>query len=163
VSKPAGVGIAGAMDYQPAAKRGWADALCCVCRGPFKGSASIAARIGPPLLQVCSEECQGKPPFAVEKTALLPRLGIDADDLVAEVERLIAQAIEERPNVGGVNWANLRVVDVEYRISMLDPSAGPSCVVMVEEASPDCRLGAWVGERLDRKRFPGLVVVECEW
>lgn len=40
-----------------------AEAVCCVCGGPFK-TCSHAARVGPPLMQVCSRECAGKSPFA---------------------------------------------------------------------------------------------------
>lgn len=42
-----------------------AEAVCCVCGGPFR-VASHAARVGPPLMQVCSRECAGKAPFARE-------------------------------------------------------------------------------------------------
>ena len=40
-----------------------AEAVCCVCGGPFK-TCSHAARVGPPLMQVCSAACAQMPPFA---------------------------------------------------------------------------------------------------
>lgn len=40
-----------------------AEQTCCVCRAPFR-VASHAARVGPPLMQVCSAECAGMAPFA---------------------------------------------------------------------------------------------------
>ena len=39
------------------------EAVCCVCGSPFK-VASHAARVGLPLMQVCSAACAGMPPFA---------------------------------------------------------------------------------------------------
>lgn len=40
---------------------------CCVCGGPWqKGGASYAVRVGPPLMEVCSAACMGRPPFAKE-------------------------------------------------------------------------------------------------
>ena len=42
-----------------------AEQTCCVCGQPFR-VASHAARVGPPLMQVCSRECAGKAPFARE-------------------------------------------------------------------------------------------------
>lgn len=40
-----------------------AEQTCCVCGGPFK-VASYAARVGPPLMQVCSAACAERAPFA---------------------------------------------------------------------------------------------------
>lgn len=40
-----------------------AEALCCVCRASWR-LCSYAARVGPPLMQVCSAECAGRAPFA---------------------------------------------------------------------------------------------------
>lgn len=40
-----------------------AEHTCCVCGGPLK-TCSYAARVGPPLMQVCSAACAGKAPFA---------------------------------------------------------------------------------------------------
>ncbi len=38
---------------------------CYVCGGPWKkGGASYAARVLPPLVQVCSKECAENPKFA---------------------------------------------------------------------------------------------------
>lgn len=91
-----------------------------------------------------------------------PSLGIDTADLVAEVERLLKLARESDDDMGAVNWGDLGVADVEYRLSMLYPNNGPCCVVIVEEASRDCRLGQWLNARLDKERFPATWI-ECEW
>lgn len=40
-----------------------AEALCCVCRASWR-LCSYAARVGPPLMQVCSAECAREKPFA---------------------------------------------------------------------------------------------------
>ena len=94
-----------------------------------------------------------------------PKIGIVTADLVAEVERLLLEAASEAEgktfHFGAVNWGDLGVVDVEYRKSMLHPDK-PHCVVRVEEASPECDLAQWIGERLDKERFPN-VYIECEW
>ena len=92
-----------------------------------------------------------------------PSLGIKTSDLVEEVDRLIAEAYAgDKMKMGAVNWGDLGVSDVEYRLSMIHPENGPRCVVIVEEASPDCELGRWLNERLDHVRFPNTSV-ECEW
>lgn len=91
-----------------------------------------------------------------------PRLGIVTADLVAEVQRLLAEADAANVDLGAVNWADLGVRDVEYRLSMLAADAEPMCVVLVEEASPDSELGPWLNARLDKARFP-RVFIECEW
>ena len=41
-----------------------AEQTCCVCGGPFK-TCSHAARVGPPLMQVCSAKCAQSAPFSV--------------------------------------------------------------------------------------------------
>lgn len=66
--RPAGVGIAGAMDYQPRGKAQEQD-RCFVCQGPFKGGASYGARVLPPMVQVCSAECAAARRFAAPETA----------------------------------------------------------------------------------------------
>ena len=91
------------------------------------------------------------------------RLDINADDLLAHVEELLAEAAEDTTNfMGAVNWGCLGVVDIEYRLSMLTPNDGPWCVVIVSEASPDCALLDWLNDRLDQERFPFACIV-CEW
>lgn len=91
-----------------------------------------------------------------------PRLGIVTADLVAEVNRLLDQAKGEKASLGAVNWGDLGVVDVEYRLSILRPQDGPCCVVTVEEASPEAALARWLNDRLDKVRFPNTYI-ECEW
>lgn len=44
-------------------RQGPAEARCFVCGGAFKGGASVAARILPPLVQVCSAACAADPRF----------------------------------------------------------------------------------------------------
>ncbi len=39
------------------------DATCCVCGAGWR-LCSYAARVGPPLMQVCSAACAGRAPFA---------------------------------------------------------------------------------------------------
>jgi hypothetical protein len=92
-----------------------------------------------------------------------PKLGIRTADLVAHVENLIedAQGIKTE-KFGAVNWGDLGIADIEYRLSMLRPEDGPCCVVLVEEASPGCGLQAWLNEQMDRSKFPNTYV-ECEW
>lgn len=95
-----------------------------------------------------------------------PSIGINTQELVSAVEALIAEAYKMETGkvrkFGAVNWGDVGVVDVEYRLSMLNPDTGPLCVVMVEEASPDCILGRWLSEQLDRNKFP-RTHVECAW
>jgi hypothetical protein len=95
-----------------------------------------------------------------------PKLGIKTDELRSAVQALIAQAFEMRgdksQNFGAVNWGDIGVVDIEYRLSMLSPGDGPHCIVLVEEASPDSGLAGWLTERIDREKFP-RTYVECEW
>jgi len=92
-----------------------------------------------------------------------PKIGINTEALIEHVNGLIAEAINDgEQHLGPVNWADLSVADVEYRLSMLDRTDGPYCVVIVEEASPDCGLRAWLNERLDKVKFP-RTHIECEW
>ncbi len=91
-----------------------------------------------------------------------PKLGINTTELVEAIENLLIQAQHHADELGAINWGRLRVVDVEYRLSMLTPDDGPHCIVMIEEASPDSRLPTWLNERIDRERFP-RTYCECEW
>jgi hypothetical protein len=89
-----------------------------------------------------------------------PKIGINTTDLIAEIERLIS--IAEKSDMGAVNWGDIGVAEIEYRLSMLTPDEGPYCAVIVEEASPGCRLEGWLNEQLDSQRFPHTTV-SCEW
>lgn len=91
-----------------------------------------------------------------------PRININTEELLAAVEILLANAYANNADMGAVNWGDLGVHDIEYRLSMLTPQDGPHCVVMIEEASPDCRLPAFIYDNLDREKFPG-VFFECGW
>lgn len=91
-----------------------------------------------------------------------PKLGINIRALIARVEALIIEAGESKEDMGAVNWGDIGVVDVEYRISMIDPELGASCVVIIGEASPGCRLGRWISRQIDLRDFPNTSV-ECEW
>lgn len=91
-----------------------------------------------------------------------PRLGINTAELLAEVDRLLELARNDPAYMGAVNWADLGVADIEYRLSMLRPQDGPCCVVAVEEASPTSHLRFWLNEKLDKARFPNTYI-ECEW
>jgi hypothetical protein len=48
-------GIAGALDYHPATD--FEEPTCFICGGAFKGGSSFAARVQPPMVQVCSAAC----------------------------------------------------------------------------------------------------------
>ena len=91
----------------------------------------------------------------------LPKLGIKTKDLIDAVEACLKEARENKGDLGAVNWADLHVTDVEYRLSMLHPNGGPHCVVLIEEASPNCKLASFIGDRI-RDRFPNICI-ECEW
>ncbi len=92
-----------------------------------------------------------------------PKIGIDTEALVQSVEALICEAYKIRDeSFGAVNWGDIGVVDVEYRLSMLRSDAVPSCWVLIEEASPDCRLADWLMKRIDAEKFP-YTYVECAW
>ena len=92
-----------------------------------------------------------------------PRLGINTQELIDEIERLLEQArSEDVDGMGAVNWADLGIADIEYRISVLRPGDGPLCVVLVEEAAPGCGLQGWLNGHLDTTKFP-CTYIECEW
>jgi len=107
----------------------------------------------------------------VSAEPVLTALGFNPLDLQREVDRLLAIAQVEndaalmrgdRSPFGAVNWADLRCIDIEYRVNALDDDPITYCVAIVQEASPDCTLPAWLNTALDRKRFPS-VYVECSW
>lgn len=90
-------------------------------------------------------------------------IGFNPQELQAEVNRLIGLAKRQRPDVGAVNWSDLKVCDIECRASLLQqPEDGPFCVVLVREAACDGLLASWLYERLDKAKFP-RVYIECEW
>jgi len=93
---------------------------------------------------------------------MTPQPPFSVPDLIAEVERLLVDAEKHKAELGAVNWGNLGVADVEWRLSLTDMEARPYVVVMIEEASPDCGLGGWLSRHLDRERFP-RTFIECEW
>lgn len=90
-----------------------------------------------------------------------PRLGINAAALRDAIERMLEVAADSKEDMGAVNWGDLGVADIEYRLSMLWPENGPRCVVTVEEASPGCKLQRWLNECI-ADAFPNTHV-ECEW
>lgn len=91
-----------------------------------------------------------------------PRIEINAQELVAEIERLLELAQAQRADLGAVNWADLGVADVEYRASLLYPDEiEPHVIVRIQEASPNCGLPNWLRDRIQDK-FP-QVGIECEW
>jgi len=94
-----------------------------------------------------------------EAVEAAPVLGINTQELLDNCEMLIAKAKESKEDFGAVNWGDIGVRDIEYRLSMMSPSDGPECVVMIYEASPDCRLARWITEMLGMDR----VRVEAEW
>ena len=91
-----------------------------------------------------------------------PQIGINTAELLAEVERLLELARASREDLAAINWGDLGVHDIEYRLSMLSPESVPRCVVRIEEVSPSCELAMWLYDRLDKERFPNTYF-ECEW
>ena len=65
-----GTGIAGAMDYRPRSAQRRDEVRCFVCGGPLKGGVSYAAKVMPPLAEVCSEKCAKDSRFAGNKHGL---------------------------------------------------------------------------------------------
>lgn len=102
---------------------------------------------------------------APDQTAVVnnfPRLEINTEALRAAVERMLEVAADTKEEMGAVNWGDLGVADIEYRLSMLHPQNGPYCVVTVEEASPGCKLQGWLNRCLSPEFFPNTYI-ECEW
>lgn len=91
-----------------------------------------------------------------------PSLGINTEELRKEVYRLLDLARENKDDMGAVNWGDLGIADIQYRLSMLWPDIGPGCTVIIEEASPDSGLASWLHSRLNDAKFPN-VFFECEW
>src|SRR3990167_713255 len=94
-----------------------------------------------------------------------PKLGINTQELINAIEADIAEArrlADSGENFGAVNWGDIGVADIEYRLSMMRPEDGAGAYVIVEEAAPDCKLGQWLNDRIDRERFP-VTYIECEW
>jgi hypothetical protein len=99
----------------------------------------------------------------MSETNRFPKLGINTLDLMEHIDRLLDRAAgEDRDEMGAVNWADLGIADIEYRISILHPEDGPCCVITVEEASPHSGLQQWLNIQLDAARFPNTHI-ECEW
>lgn len=90
-----------------------------------------------------------------------PRLGINIEALRTAIERMLEVAADTKDDMGAVNWGDLGVADIEYRLSMLWPTNGPRCVVTVEEAAPGCKLQIWLNECISNT-FPNTYI-ECEW
>jgi hypothetical protein len=92
-----------------------------------------------------------------------PIIGINTGSLLRKVEKAIEEArIKDGSKEWGVNWGDIGVADIEYRLSMLDSSEpSPYCVVVLEEASPHSELARHVYEII-KEEFPNTYV-ECEW
>lgn len=90
------------------------------------------------------------------------RRSIKTTELIGHVEALLAKASRYKSDMGAVNWGDLGVCDVEYRLSMISPVAEPYFFVIVGEADPHCALVDWLNARIDRDRFLNAYV-ECEW
>ena len=89
-----------------------------------------------------------------------PKLGINTAELTAAVEACIEEARLSKEPLGAVNWGDIGVTDIQYRLSMIHDEK-PHIVVLIEEASPECELPAYIYSRLNG-RFPN-VYYECEW
>jgi hypothetical protein len=117
------------------------------------------SKITLPLMQTLTPLPQPVTPLP----PLHPEIGINVGELLAHVDALLADARFDTMNsFGAVNWADLKVVDIEYRHSMKLPRELPYCMVMLEEAAPTSGLARWLHDRLDSARFP-RVFFECDW
>ena len=67
-----GTGIAGAMDYRPPSSLERA-AHCFICGGPWRAGASYAARVLPPMVEVCSAACAADRRFAEPARVTAPQ------------------------------------------------------------------------------------------
>jgi hypothetical protein len=70
-----------------------------------------------------------------------------AEALDAHLAELAAHPPED---MGAVNWADLHVVDIKERRSLLEPGEPPDILVRVEEAESlelERHLNAWLRER----------------
>ena len=102
---------------------------------------------------------------ARQKSNDFPELGINTQELIDHIDGWLQRAAamqEEGENFGPVNWGDLGIADIEYRKSVLYLDNPPLCVVIIEEASPECRLRDWLYRAIDKEKFPN-VWVECEW
>jgi hypothetical protein len=93
-----------------------------------------------------------------------PKLGINTLDLIEFIDGKITAASRRKntEDFGAVNWGDIGVADIEYRMSILYPENGPYCVVIIEEAAPGCKLAVWLTDQIDKTKFPNTYV-ECEW
>lgn len=100
----------------------------------------------------------------IPATITVPAIGIRTQDLIDHVDHLLdeARCIKDTGYFGAVNWADLGIADIEYRLSVIYKEAVPFCVVTVSEASPECKLATWLNVHLDTERFP-RTYIECEW
>lgn len=85
----------------------------------------------------------------------------EADALRGAVDEILKAATDaDKLNMRGVNWGDLRCVDVEERRSLLRDEE-PVVYVLIEEA--DSReLELFVGASLEQRGYGGLII-ETEW
>lgn len=70
----------------------------------------------------------------------MTRPDIDTAALIAEVEQLLVLAARHRESMGAVNWADLKVLDVQRRQSIIYDDTAFICVI-VEEVLADLPTG----------------------
>lgn len=89
-----------------------------------------------------------------------------AIELATRVDELLADARSlpdaERQALGGVNWADLRCVEIEEVRHLLHPDERPYWRVIVEEATPGSELATWLTKRLHAEGWADIEVV-TEW
>jgi hypothetical protein len=89
----------------------------------------------------------------------------EAQALMDEVDIILDEVpSDDRGDMGAVNWADLRCVDVELRQSLVyGDDATMRIVIMIEEASPNAqKLCDYVAMHLHPKWGPA-VSIETEW
>ena len=95
-------------------------------------------------------------------TNVFPALHINTTELVDEVDRLLVEAAQVKDEFGDVEWSEICISDIQYRLSMIHPENGPSCWVTIGRACPECALPTHLSRMLADTKFSD-VLFECEW
>lgn len=100
-------------------------------------------------------------PYVAEERQMPDAQPTDWKRIASETNRFLKNLARDRELLGAINWADLRVTDIEARRSLLDGTA--RTVVMIEEAdSPELRAAVmtWISQR----GYGNLIDdVEVEW
>lgn len=84
--------------------------------------------------------------------------------LAARVDALLKRAADHprRHTFGGVNWGDLRCVEVAAHRPLWPAADIETWVVVIEEAMPNATLGMWVAGELLMEGWEN-VEVQCDW